>query len=65
MAYLGRRPKLDEQQMLELAQWAAFGRTQGEVAKRFGVRKRVISNYLCGSNKRFNAIRSKLNGGRG
>lgn len=46
--------------MRRLAEWAAFGTGPSDVARRLGVRRRLISGYLAGECKRFNLLRASL-----
>jgi DNA-binding CsgD family transcriptional regulator len=56
--FCGKRPKLDESAMQQLAWWASFGTSRADVARRLGVRRQIVDNYLAGSCKRFNLVRA-------
>lgn len=46
--------------MRRLAEWADFGTSTADVARRLGVGRRRIFGYLAGECKRFNLLRASL-----
>lgn len=55
---IGRKPALTAEQMQELKRWAEIGTSRTEVARRFGVDRRIVGRYLRGGCKRFNRLKA-------
>ena len=51
MKLSGPPPKLTAEQVKALRQWAAFGRSAADVARRLGVSPTTIRTYLRGERK--------------